>query len=459
MLLLTTAFVLCAITIVLMVVFHRVFFSANLISAYFYCTITFSVVGVYLYTFTDIFSYQNQFLKLHLLTEKDFFHALLISHGGVILVFLGYIVPVSSSKAFSVAPGLFLSLGETKVRSRRLGVYLVVALVIGFIFFYILKHEDIFISGLQYAIIGSLSDHLLQIELRQKIASDFFFIVFTMSILTYTTIHLLVIRNYTSGLLKYAWIFFFFATIYFHLGIFQKRSLILFIFTVLCAYFSTRKGIVMSGGKLIKITIFSSLIGFSVLVLLYFIIFSGMGNEFSLFKVTSISLMQVLVRLANSVLMTAHIYPDYEYYFDISNVRALTFLLNLDYYPKDEFMFDFFKTSNLSGSTASSALTDFYGGFGWAGLLVFAPTLGFFLFLVEAYIRKQPNTVDRFVFSIFTIWFVYYLTQANFFRAFHGYGFLYFLLLRYLMLLVLKEKRNESNGEFSCENTDWQPTK
>ena len=437
--LLSTVLFLTLLTVPVLLLFYKILFSVNLISVYVYCTIIFSGIGIYLYGFTDIFSHKYQFLHLELLSDRDYANAVLIVHGGLLLVFLGYAIPARMTTAFVRRPSLFLPISSMVAKPQRFGVKLMVVVVLFLTLVYFFKHHATLISAElgTNIILNSLTSHTTQIALRYSLSKDFFFIVFTTSILTYFTIYITALRNRITGVQKYAWILLLVIAIFLHLGLFQKRPLILFLVTFFWVYSVTRPGVSLSPRFMIRAMLTAMLLGFVILSGLYFIIFSGMGNDFSLWKVLFISITQVLVRLANSALMTAHIYPEIDPFFGLNNVRAITVLFNFDFYPKDKIMFDIFSTSNNEGSTASAALVDFYGGFGWFGLVVLAPLLGCFFYLVEAYIRTQPNTLDRFIFTIFSCWFVYYLTQANFFRAAHGYGFFYFVVLRYLFLLSI----------------------
>ncbi|WP_156133176.1 hypothetical protein [Lacinutrix sp. Hel_I_90] len=169
---------------------------------------------------------------------------------------------------------------------------------------------------------------------------------------------------------------------------------------------------------------------FSLLMLLYY---SSTKYEFqnvfeAIKKLTEVSLTRIFGRLSIPAFFYVHYFPNVDAHYGISNIGTLSKIFGYDVFLDSRILFDYFSSNKKGGSLAISSIMDFYGAFGYYGLVIGSVMLGAFLSILDTFLDKLEKNVVNIVFIIFCFVFAYYLSQASLARSLLGYGFFFFVL-------------------------------
>jgi hypothetical protein len=233
--------------------------------------------------------------------------------------------------------------------------------------------------------------------------------------------------------------------------VFQKRPLIIFFLEVTFIWFlikSMKNKSEKNDSNIESVIIISCIFLYLLLIILYYFNTNIQGNNIFLFMaLNGIVLSRIIFRLSLPGIMYVHYFPSIEPHYGISNIGKLANLLQVQTYEDTRVVFEYFsKSSTDYGSVASSVLFDFYGSFGWTGWILGSILLGVFIFYLEKCLMKLKPNIINIIMILYCFVFIYYLSQASFFRALLGYGGILFFIVWLLILYDNKIKLNPSSN-------------
>lgn len=218
---------------------------------------------------------------------------------------------------------------------------------------------------------------------------------------------------------------------------FQKRPLILYFIQmgvtwILYTYMKSQRPLFRKKLYInISFVILFSLIG---LMSLYYMYTSyRLSSDISTFElITSlliVALSRIVGRLGITTMMYTHYYPAHGSHYGLSNVGTLSDVFGVNFYNDVSEVYKYFTHQIGDGSVATCAIIDFYGAFGYTGVILGSAVIGLVIYFLDyalLSIRRDGSFIIAFVFSST---FILYLTQASFFRSMMGYGGVWFLAL------------------------------
>ncbi|MBA3446876.1 MAG: hypothetical protein H0T56_04595 [Pseudaminobacter sp.] len=140
---------------------------------------------------------------------------------------------------------------------------------------------------------------------------------------------------------------------------------------------------------------------------------------------------RTLGRMALSSVMLVAFVPEHQPHYGLSNVGLLANVQGRDLYNPGGDVFEHFKRRQTAamGNISTPALIDLYGQFGWAGVVVGSVLIGIGLAVLSWLLRLVRYDRASYLFLLAAGGLaVFYLSQANIFRAALGYGGAIFLL-------------------------------
>jgi hypothetical protein len=143
------------------------------------------------------------------------------------------------------------------------------------------------------------------------------------------------------------------------------------------------------------------------------------------------TLSRTLGRMSMSSLMLINYIPEMRPHYNLTNVGMLARITGRELYdPGTDVFAHFSKTKTIvKGSVATPALIDLYGQFGWTGVVVGSIFLGIGLTISMRLLDLARPNPDSYLFLLAAGGLgMFYLSQANIFRAAMGYGGAIFLL-------------------------------
>ncbi|WP_299883688.1 hypothetical protein [uncultured Lacinutrix sp.] len=143
---------------------------------------------------------------------------------------------------------------------------------------------------------------------------------------------------------------------------------------------------------------------------------------------TEVALTRVFGRLSIPSFFYVSYFPDVGSHYGIRNIGTLGKIFRYEVFLDTQELFKHFSWREKKGTLAINSIMDFYGAFGYYGLIIGNITLGFFIGGLDVLLNKLEKNTVNLVFIIFCFVFAYYLSQASFARSLLGYGFFFFVL-------------------------------
>ena len=171
--------------------------------------------------------------------------------------------------------------------------------------------------------------------------------------------------------------------------------------------------------KYIFVALFILLIGF-------YYLYTGHRLENDLFTSLMLnaeaSFTRIFGRLSIPALMYTQYFPTFDDHYLVSNVGIFSKIGNYELYKDTEVVATHFSLVGGQGTLASSVFFDFYGGFGFPGVIIGGFIVGMLLFVGQLLMNiKQASFWRVFLASVLMIN-IFYLSQASVFRSMAGYG-------------------------------------
>jgi hypothetical protein len=234
---------------------------------------------------------------------------------------------------------------------------------------------------------------------------------------------------------------------------FQKRPLLIYLITLFASEILARMATGYSVIS-IKATNILSIIGtywkrisfYLTIVFLVALGFFHISTNIEDFRNLAIVVIdRIFTRLALMPVFYVHYFPNVEPHYGFTNIGILSSLLGFEKYADTVVTDSYFSkvAESVGGSGAIGALVDFYGAWGWPGFVLCCFCLGMLLRFLDKWLSSLPSTFLNKSLYIFMLVFVYYLSQASFFRSLSSYGGLTFLTLWFLLktkLVPMKSK-------------------
>lgn len=382
-------------------------------------------------------------LNIDLITESDLIAAIGIVLVGLVMFLVGhsYLDAILMQNTQREWGGLLRKsshsiLAESHVKLRL--TFVCVMLVSCLILF---TKYDVLISGLTAFFTNNVA---LWYHARAQIGELgrlYFILIFNG--LTFSSIALWLEYKFESTDSNRTWAYFSaIVTLAFLFLTFEKRPLLIFL---ICLFFANLVGGVYSEkfrilNKIPRTTqLFSSslfrklfvftLFLFSILALFYKLTMDEAPVEF----VMAVTFDRIFGRLSIMSIMYSHYFPLIEPHYGLSNIGLLSSLLNTELYMDTIEVLKFFNNSwTGEGSGAINAFYDFYGAFGWQGVIFGAFGLGIAMNILDRWLISLPASSINKALYICMLVFSYYLSQASVPRSLSTYGGGFFLMVWFL---------------------------
>lgn len=422
------------------VLFRKMIFRWSIFGVFFISTCIFCIIGVLMFPF--IRSYTEKVFwtfKLDLITQNDVFQTQLLAVGGLLIVLYSYVVGLVLMYKRVECIDHFKIKSPIKNNLSKVNFQFILITIFLFLAVYLTIKRNVLISGFFDGLIGRQPTALL--ESRRGITSNYLYVVITYNVLPFLTAVSLYFamkeKTFTSRIL-FAIVFF--VSFLLTLLLFQKRPLIIFLLSLFLAIFIFRKYINpkpkrkltrREKRKLRKRYLMIGLAMFSILLLLYYSattykfesVFEGVS------KLTEVVLTRVFGRLSVPAFCYIHYFPEVDPHYGITNIGTLSKVFRYETYLDSKEVFAFFTTTDKKGSMAINSILDFYGGFGYYGLIIGNLILGLFISALDAFLNRLEKNNINIIFIIFCFVFAYYLSQASLPRSLLGYGFFFFFIV------------------------------
>lgn len=433
------SYILIIILLFHIVVFRKLIFNWNLFSAFFITTFVFSIVGILAFSFAKEYADQVfRSFKLELISDRLVFKTQIIAVTGFLLVLYGYIFGINLFFKKVKCINHFRITGSIKNNLSRTNFFFMIIVIALFLIFYLFLKRNALITGISDGLLGRQPIEL--IKARRSITSNYFHVIVTYNLLPFLTIvSLYLTLNRRNLFNKLLFICLFLSSFALILLLFQKRPLIIFLGTTILAFFVFKrnlypsKKIVLSGAekrqKRRKVFLYIGSL-FSLLLLLYY---SATTYEFNnlfeaIWKLSEVALTRVFGRLSMPAFLYVHYFslPNHDHYY-FTNIGLLSQIFDLNFFPDTKILYEYYSIKKNNGSLAVNSIMDFYGAFGYYGLILGNLFLGFILSCLDTFLNKLEKNNINIIFTILTFVFAYYLSQASLARSLMGYGFVFFV--------------------------------
>lgn len=454
------------VTLIVFLLFRHVFFSVSAIGVFLVSNYFLVLLGALLVPWLTDYMGKGVFfagLAFDKFTEADFMKTMILSGGGILLVFLSYqYTQLIFSKGNLRIGNLNLLRPDFEFRIgvpiRRIKGLTLISILTSLAL--LLPQTPNIIKG----IISMLtSDPSGIIAARIAVTSNYLLVLLVYNIIPFLVISYRMAALYCSvpRMKVMSYIYFLYA-VFLLLMTFQKRPLVLFLICwFLMSYWikkSTKAKILLLEEKINKeqiiqrLTSKKAMLGYGLtvfcllLVLYYFMTTVGRTGEgflFTLWTLTLIIITRVLGRLSLPSIMYTHYFPNVDPHYGITNIGMLAAIFGYDLFTDTPIVFHYFY--NLEGSVAVSAIFDFYGAFGISGWFIGCIAVGILLHRLDSFLRKLPRTGENILLIIFIFLTVFYFSQASIARSLMGYGGIFFILL-WLLLKIRFSPSNQNGG-------------
>lgn len=420
-----------------MIVFKKIIFNWNIFGVFFIATIIFSGVGVMAFPFLKNYIQEGFWtFKLGYITQPIIIKTQVIFVFGLLIVLYSYSLGIIVTQRKLIGINHFNFDGEIKTNLSKPNFYFITISIGVFLLIYLFLKRETLMMGLFDGLIGRQPTALL--ISRRAITSNYLYVIITYNLLPFLTMVSLYLsykkKTLSSKLLFYIVFSLSFLLI---LLLFQKRPLILFLLTLGLTNYIFRKKLKKKKKKKIltkkqqrRKYILYGLSLFSLLLLLYY---SSTTYQFdnifqAVKKLTEVALLRVFGRLAIPSFFYIHHFPEITNHYGFTNIGMLSKIFRFAHFPDTAILFGYYSMYKKQGSLAINVIFDFYGAFGYLGLVFGSIILGFFLSALDSFLHKLEKNDINLIFIVFCFVFAYYLSQANFARSLMGYGFFFFLL-------------------------------
>lgn len=234
---------------------------------------------------------------------------------------------------------------------------------------------------------------------------------------------------------------------------FQKRPLLLYLITLFASEILARMATGYSARSIKTTNIFSIIGTFwkSISFYLAFVFLIAIGffyistNIEDFWHIGIVVIDRIVMRLALMPVFYVHYFPNVEPHYGFTNIGIFSSLLGFEKYADTVVTASYFSrvAESEGGSGAIGALVDFYGAWGWPGFILCCFCLGMLLRFLDKWLSLLPPTFLNKSLYLFMLVFVYYLSQASFFRSLSSYGGLTFLALWFLLKTTLVPMRRK----------------
>lgn len=429
-------YVLLVILLLHLVLFRRLIFKWNVFGIFFIATLLFSIVGIMAFPFFKAyFLIAFNSFKLELISDADIIKTQIVATVGYLSVLYAYVFGISLVYKRVKCINHFSINGEIKDHLSRVNFYVLTLSVLLFIFIYLFIKRDVLIIGILDGLLGRQPDAILQS--RSAITSSYLYTILIYNVLPFITIVSFYISLKRKVLMnKLLFLILFAISFFLILSLFQKRPLMIFMLSLFISGFVFRenlfpkkvKKIKSRKGKKRKYVVYLSFL-FALLLLLYY---SATTYKFeSIFEATTklseVVLTRVFGRLSIPALCYVHYFPEVDSYYGFTNIGLFSKVFGFEHFPDTQVLFGYFSTVKMEGSLAINSVMDFYGAFGYFGMLFGNAFLGLLLATLDTFLDKLEKNSINLIFIVFCFVFAYYLSQASLPRALLGYGFAFFV--------------------------------
>ena len=336
--------------------------------------------------------------------------------------------------------------GEIKDNLSRVNFYVLTLSVLLFILIYLFIKRDVLIIGILDGLIGRQPDAILQS--RSAITSSYLYTILIYNVLPFITIASFYMSLKRKVLLNKVFFLMLFAISFFLiLSLFQKRPLIIFMLSLFISGFVFKenlfpkrvKKVKSKKGKKRKYIVYLSFLFVLLLVLYYSATNYQFQNVFeAAAKLSEIVFTRVFGRLSVPAFCYVHYFPEVNDYYGFTNIGLLSKIFGFEHFPDTQVLFGHFSTVKVEGSLAINSVMDFYGAFGYFGMIFGNLFLGLLLAALDTFLDKLEKNSINLIFIVFCFVFAYYLSQASLPRALLGYGFAFFVLTWLFLLKGFK---------------------
>lgn len=440
---------LLAILLVHLVLFRKLIFNWNVFGVFFIATLLFSIIGIMAFPFfKPYFLITFNSFKLELISDADIIKTQIIATLGYLTVLYAYIFGISLVYKRVKCINHFSIKGEIKDHLSRLNFYILTISVLLFILIYLFIKRDVLIIGIVEGLLGRQPDAILQS--RAAITSSYLYTILIYNVLPFITITSFYMSLKRKSLANRLLFLMLFALSFFLiLSLFQKRPLMIFLLSLFISGYVFKENIFPRKQKKIKskkskkrkYLVYLSFL-FALLLVLYY---SATSYKFdSVFeaalKLSEVVLTRVFGRLSVPAFCYVHYFPNVDSYYGFTNIGLFSKIFGFQHFPDTQVLFGHFSTVKVEGSLAINSVMDFYGAFGYFGMIFGNIFLGFLIAALDTFLDKLEKNSINLIFIVFCFVFAYYLSQASLPRALLGYGFAFFVLTWFVLQKGFKIK-------------------
>ena len=453
-------FSLGAIIFILIVLFfkRKQLLNFSCTAVFFMSYLIFVCVGVFLspWLMTDNYVVSSySWINLDLITESDVIVAIGIVLVGLNMFLIGnFIVNIFLVDRFPRRWGGLLAKPANLITKQS-------SLRLRFLFSFFIVTSSLFLLGELSAAISGLAaffstDFAGWYGARYKISDLgrlYFILIF--NCLPFTSIALWLQHRFVDSISNKIWAYFaVISTSVFLLLTFQKRPFLIY---VICLFFAQlSSGIYLKKIKLVLPAKFPTLrylllqpllqkllLLFLVVFCVLFIFYRYTIRDAPSSLLITLIFDRILGRLSIMALMYAHYFPLVDPHYNFSNIGMLSSLLGTDLYLDTVVAPNYFNFVSLDeGSGAIGAIYDFYGAFGWLGVILGSFGLGISLNLLDRKLAFLPASYTNTTFYIFMLVFSYNLSQASVPRSLSTYGGAIFIIVWLMLKIRFSYKRS-----------------
>jgi len=211
---------------------------------------------------------------------------------------------------------------------------------------------------------------------------------------------------------------------------FQKRPVIIYILGM-CFIFKFHQ--LFSMGKVSALNLYKIIYNLRFVMLFLFVLLVAFyyfytAHRFENNVLVSIGLnaeaafTRIFGRLSIPALMYTHYFPAVGEHYSFNNVGLFSTVGQFSLYKDVELVANHFSLVGDQGTLAASTFFDFYGGFGFSGVILGGLFVGVLLFFAYTLMCMRQSKVWLVFLASVLIINIYYLSQASLFRAMAGYG-------------------------------------
>ena len=431
------SYILLAILLLHLVLFGKLIFKWNVFGVFFIATMLFSMVGIMAFPFFKPYFLQAfSSFKLNLITNADIVKTQTVATVGILSVLYAYVFTIALVYKRVKCINHFRIEGEIKDNLSRVNFYVLTLGVLMFIMVYLFLKRDVLLIGILQGLLGRQPDAIL--ESRRAITSNYLYTILIYNVLPFITIASFYISLKRKKLTnKMLFLFLFAVSFFLILSLFQKRPLMIFMLSLFIAGFLFRqnlfpkkvKKVRSKNAKKRRYFIYLGLLFILLLVLYYSATTYKFENIFeAILKLSEIVLTRVFGRLSIPAFCYIHYFPAVEGYYGLTNIGVFSKVFGFPHFPDTQVLFSYFSATKKEGSLAINSVMDFYGAFGYVGVVFGNLFLGLFLAALDVFLDKLAKNSVNLIFIVFCFVFAYYLSQASLPRALLGYGFAFFVL-------------------------------